>query len=176
LFFALWPAEEIRSSIERGTQAIVEHSGGRLVASDNLHVTLVFLGAVEATRIDAVKRAGGQVKASAFELKLDQIRGWRRAAVLCLAQDPVPPELRVLHQSLQYHLAVEQFPSESRAFRPHVTLSRRPARYPEAISISSIRWQVAEFVLVESRASLRGSQYTVIDRWSLETNRKQSES
>jgi 2'-5' RNA ligase len=71
---------------------------------------------------------------------------------------------------LQDHLAAEQFPIESRVFRPHVTLSRRPVRYPEAIPIDSIRWQVAEFVLVESRAGLRGSQYTVIDRWSLEAH------
>ncbi len=59
LFFALWPSEEVRAGLAE-VMASLDVRGGKPVAAENLHITLLFLGSVTAqTRICAEKIAGG---------------------------------------------------------------------------------------------------------------------
>lgn len=51
VFFSLWPEDALRGEILRGIGDFVSASGGRAVPAANLHVTLLFLGSVEESRI-----------------------------------------------------------------------------------------------------------------------------
>jgi len=46
-------------------------------------------------------------------------------------------------------------------------LVRDVARGPAATGIEPVQWPVESFALVESKVGQRGSQYTVLDQWSL---------
>jgi 2'-5' RNA ligase len=56
---------------------------------------------------------------------------------------------------------------EHATFRPHVTLVRDVARGPAAAAVTPVQWPVESFALVESQVGQRGSQYSVLDEWSL---------
>ena len=71
VFFALWPDEETRRALLRATRSAVRRCGGRATPSDNLHVTLAFLGPVTATLLERVCQVP-PLPAPAFELVFDR--------------------------------------------------------------------------------------------------------
>jgi 2'-5' RNA ligase len=78
LYFALWPHAEARQVLSDAVAEVLLRSGGRPVPSANLHVTLVFLGAVPSHRIAqlaAVARscAARGASTAALTLCFDQV-------------------------------------------------------------------------------------------------------
>ena len=157
LFFALWPTDAIRARLAAEVQA---HAAlGRGIATRNLHVTAVFLGAVPAERIDRVTEAAKLTRGGTFMLHLDRVEFWRRSNLICLIAAQTPPALLTLVEGLRAGLRERSFELRDReTFRPHVTLVR---------DVAPVQWPVESFVLVESQVGQRGSEYTVLDEWSL---------
>jgi RNA 2',3'-cyclic 3'-phosphodiesterase len=165
LFFALWPDEATRQQCS----AVVEKLTGeglRPVAAKNLHVTLLFLG-----NVDAEQRAGITVAADALsvppvmELTYDRLSYWKKPAIYCLTARRFDSEIAVLAERLaaiavQYGVAVDERP-----FKPHITLVRK-ARAPAEIEFQPILWRADAFCLVESCSDKDGVEYRVIKRWS----------
>jgi RNA 2',3'-cyclic 3'-phosphodiesterase len=166
LFFALWPTDAQRRAIERATADVAERAGGRKIPAENFHITLIFLGSVPQDRFDDVVSAATEVVARPFEVILDRLESWRRSGVLCLIAQ-APAELEALRSRLVASLSARQFTLEEGPFQPHVTLVRRLPRSAPGEAFGPIRWQVDEFVLVESTAGPQGSHYEVLQRWLL---------
>lgn len=164
LFFALWPDDEVRARIVRETAAAVADSGGRVIAPDNLHVTLLFLGHTPHSHVDQITAAAARVRCRRFRLTLDQIETWARSHLVALTSAAPPDEARELAGSLRAQLA-GLVPDEEREFRPHVTLAREARRRSGARSIEPIEWAARDFALVESNMTRTGSQYAVRERW-----------
>lgn len=171
LFFALWPTDAVRAQIRDRAQPIAAASRGRLVPPANLHATVLFLGEVLETRVEAVLRSGAEVSGTigTFELWLDQIESWPGSKVLCLTAAATPPALLSLADRLRISLLAQQFKLQRQVLRPHVTLVRHLPRLRPAVSAPLVRWCVDDFVLVDSQVSRAGSTYTVIGRWLLGT-------
>lgn len=169
LFFALWPDERVRSDI---VAAIADlKSRGRVVASRNLHVTLVFLGSCDAPRRECVERAAAAVSADAFELTLTHAQWRRNRGMVWLGAADVPAALTALVGSLERELVVCSHVSEPRAYRAHVTVARDIRRFArEQRSIAPIRWPVSDFCLVSSTLTPSGSEYAVVGKWKLRAN------
>lgn len=150
LFFALWPDDGVR-------HALLHWQTKHLTANvrwqhrADLHLTLHFLGMVDAARLDALQAMGDGISSSPFELMLDQIGHWPRPRVLWCGPTSPPGELLDLHRLLGEGLAALGLPIETRPFRPHVTLARKVRSNPAAGSLVPISWSVREWVLVESR-------------------------
>ncbi len=100
----------------------------RWVDTDQLHMTLKFLGEVRPERVREVKSAVAQVAAKTEPFTM-VMRGagafptMRRPKVIWLGAD-ASPELRCLKHDLEWELAPQGFEREVRAFHPHVTLGR----------------------------------------------------
>ena len=96
---------------------------------ENLHVTVAFVGDVASVRLFALREAGSDAaRASrAFELTLDRIGGAAHG-IAWLAPNAAPAELHELRDALVERLDEAGFPTERRAFRPHVTLARNCPR------------------------------------------------
>lgn len=164
LFFALWPA-----SIARGRCLDVRArwswpDAARLSRDDGLHVTLHFLGFVDAARAVALDDAG--LAFEPFVLTLDRATVWP-GGIAVLEPSAVPTALADLQRRLGHFLAANGFALESRPYRPHVTLARHAAGAtpPEGFAID---WAVETMVLVESRP--RGD-YVPIRRWDADGRR-----
>ena len=170
LFFALWPTDSIRS--ELAAAAASHASLGRVIAARNLHITLVFIGAVAPQRVAAVGEVAQSVQKLTFDgrflVHLDAVEFWRRSSLICLTAGQTPPELLAIVERLRAGLRERGFElREHETFRPHVTLVRDVARGSKVAGAASVLWPVDSFALVESKVGQRGSEYTVLELWRL---------
>jgi 2'-5' RNA ligase len=160
LFFASWPSDALRSTLEPHIRALQPPGVGRPQRPDQWHVTLEFLGPVRASRVGAAREAAARVRAAPCELLFDAVEYWRRPEVLCLAARVLPPPLGQLVGQLREALAERGFQPESRPYRAHLTLSRKVVHPVSPVQFEPLPWPVADFALVESITDRSGSVYT----------------
>ncbi len=132
---------------------------------DTLHLTLAFVGEVEAGRLDALKAIGAAIRLPSFELRLDFIDRWPHndiAWVGCSEPSAVLPEFAA---TLRDALSAQGFPVERRGFTPHLTLLRKSELPSARQAVTPVVWPVTEFVLVRSRRMAHGANYEVLARW-----------
>ncbi|HKS57734.1 MAG TPA: RNA 2',3'-cyclic phosphodiesterase [Steroidobacteraceae bacterium] len=170
LFFALWPADAVRSELAAAAES--HASLGRVIAARNLHITLVFLGAVAPERVADVQEIAASAQKLTFDgrfsVHLDAVEFWRRSSLICLTAAQTPPQLLRIVERLRAGLRERGFElREHETFRPHVTLVRDVARDASVAGAASVHWPVDAFALVESQVGQRGSEYTVLEAWSL---------
>lgn len=168
LFFALWPDEVLRAQIHRETGAAVRDAGGRPVAPENYHVTLKFLGSVDAARREALCAAADRLRAPAFEFALDRIGCWPKPRILWLGAADIPAPLAALAQGLERVAIAQGIAAETRAYRAHVTLARKVNRPGLLEPVEPLRWCAAAFALAASETAPGGARYRVLQSWPLE--------
>ena len=169
LFFALWPAEPLRTALAPRIRALQPAGVGRPQRPDQWHVTLEFLGSVPASRVAAARDAAAQVRADPSDTRFDAVEFWRRPEVLCLVARLVPPPLADLVAQLRAALAAQGFEPETRPFRAHMTLARKVTNPVSPVVFEPLRWPAADFALVESITDRSGSVYTPLATWNLQS-------
>lgn len=127
LFFAVWPPEEVRERIWSSLASLRDTTTGvRWIPPDRYHVTLRFMGDVDAALLPRLVRAAEALAPQrAFRARLAgngafPRRGVPRVYWVGLKADP----LVRMRDLLDRELANEGFPPEHRAFRPHLTVGR----------------------------------------------------
>jgi len=165
LFFALWPDDLQRQRLHRLTRKVVRRCGGRPIAEANLHLTLAFLGEVDA--VELARTAATGVVQTEFEFALDHYGYFAPARSLWLGPRRLPQALMDLQAQLWDRLAAAGFPRDSKPFRPHVTLARK-APAPRAIGPPQpLVWPVKEFALIQSETLPAGAQYQRLHQFQL---------
>jgi 2'-5' RNA ligase len=150
------------------------------VAEANLHVTLKFLGQIDAARVEPIAEAIGAVAArtAPFELGVRGLGAFPapgRPRIVWAGLEPAAP-LATLAADLDATLGTLGFARESRAFAAHVTLGRmRESRRNPALADALARptecgrLPVTRLSLMRSELHPRGARYTeltsvVLDR------------
>jgi RNA 2',3'-cyclic 3'-phosphodiesterase len=128
------------------------------VRGDGIHVTLKFLGDVEDRREGDLRSALGRAVAGAHALPLalggfGVFPDFRRPRVIWTGIAP-EPALEILQDKVEREFTPLGFPTEARAFRPHVTLGRasREVRAGAFVGLEAAlgRLSFAETALVDS--------------------------
>lgn len=164
LFFALWPDDATRQALTGLNQAI-SAKGFRWVQPHNLHVTLVFLGHVDADAELSIKQAAADIAAQSFELTFDSLSYWSKPNILCLTcRQPVPNEAARLSAALATAASDCGLQTDTRPYAPHITLARHANYLPNA-KIDPIVWRAEAFCLVESSSGPDGVCYKVMQQW-----------
>ena len=142
--------------------------GGRILAKDNIHLTLVFLGSLPHDRIDDLRGIGASLCADRFRLDLTKAGCWKRSQIAWVAPENVPVLLDSLVVQLRDLLSCARIPFDAKPFRPHVTLVRK-AKCNVRAGLTGMRfaWSVDRFVLVRSRTLQTGPVYSKIDEWPM---------
>lgn len=149
---------------------------GRVVAPENWHVTLRFLGQVDATGRDRVVAAIDEGDLGpVFPVSWEGLGAFprpRRATVLWLGADRGIRELRALANEVEVAVEAAGFPPEDRPFRAHLTLSRiRPHQdvtaLLEAVGPLGVRMQADRVVLYRSHLGRGGARYEVVEQFPL---------
>ncbi|TNG02963.1 MAG: RNA 2',3'-cyclic phosphodiesterase [Gammaproteobacteria bacterium] len=167
VFFALWPDDGVRKHLDAIAQSNRPEKS-RPIRRGNLHATLNFLGNLPEERIPDLLEAASGVRGRHCVLELTKLEVWRRSAVLALCPDTVPDVLVQLHAKLDHRLIEAGFETESRKYRPHVTLARKARVKMDPVYLDTpLKWVVDEFVLVESVSISDGVRYDVLERWEL---------
>ncbi len=170
LFFALWPGEATRRALYRETRAVVRHCGGRPVATDQLHLTLLFLGQVPGEAVGAVTTAAVALDCPGFTLVFDRYGWFESAQVLWLGCSAPPAPLPTLAAGLARQVrAVTGLVPDPKPFQPHVTLARKVRNPPQFPPPRPVAWPVDGFALVESVTAPEGARYTVLETFPIQS-------
>ena len=166
VFFALWPGQTERTALAAWQTGLQALCGGRVMRPDTLHATLVFLGEVALSRLEALQLAAQEVAFEPFELCFDTARYWGHNHIAFAAPGNVPPQLARLAGDLERHLIRHRFRFERRPYKPHITLLRN-AQWSDAELpvLPAVHWQVGDFALVQSLSDERGARYELLARF-----------
>ena len=167
LFYALVPDDAVRATLASAGSALAGDVGGRAIPAANVHATVVFVGDAAEASLPCLRAALQAMPRTAFTLSLDRIGAWRAARVAWLAPGVVPPALATLHDRLTAAVAACGRPTETRPFRPHVTLVRRPLRPPREGAVAPIAWHVRRLALMRSDGTPDGVRYREVDAVAL---------
>jgi 2'-5' RNA ligase len=173
-FIAVEIPESIQSRIER-LQESLRQIGAKVswTKPSNVHLTVKFLGGVEASRIEQVRKAVERAARgiAPFEVEIGGTGCFpspRSPRVLWVGLPDVPEALKQLHSNIETELDREGFPMEKRRFSPHLTIGRirsphNAAAVAEALVASSFeleRFEAKEVVVMRSDLKPTGSIYT----------------
>lgn len=163
LFVALWPDAAVREALREWRDAFAWPKSASPARTEQLHVTLHFLGNFPRARMpELVARIG--VRFKSFELEFGHPELWH-GGIAVLAPDAVPEPLLALHGALGEALEQLGLPLEARPYRPHVTLARRAGPVLAPIQGPPITWQVNGYALMESKV-VDGAEYCVLQTYS----------
>ncbi len=162
MFVALWPDQRVRDALVAWRDGTAWPAAASPTRTEQLHVTLHFLGNVARERI-AELAAGLDVGFDPFELELGHPEIWP-GGIAVLAPDVVPAPLRALHGALGDALVKLGMTPEARPYKPHVTLARRAGSLRTPISGPPVRWQVDGYALMRSKVG-SGSEYGVVQAY-----------
>ena len=180
LFFALYPPAPIRKALTAAAGPPPPQA--RTVASDNLHMTLLFLGPQDDEA--ALRLATLPLETSAFadcrpfSLVINTPGRFPKAGVSWLGPKKWPAELGILIERLQaisqgmnlLPLAKDGRPNLGWAFRPHITVFRR-SRWLPAKPLTPIHWEVDWLFLLRSTSpsgQAAAGDYSVLADWPLD--------
>lgn len=172
LFFALWPDEPTRLGLIEVTAQLLAPGTARRVPTVDLHLTLVFLGAVDAQARRCCERAAAGVHAEKFSLVIDRAGCWKRRGIAWAGASEQPAALALLVQRLNAALAGCGFEPETRPYRAHITLARNARQAKPRLAIVPLRWDIDRFYLVVSRppparTTPASGRYEVLRYWNL---------
>lgn len=183
LFFAVGLPDEVREAAVAHAARLRQEfpaASASWPRPESLHLTLKFLGEVEATRLDALYSAAANAAAglAPFALTVEGAgtfppRGAARVLWFGVRDDS--GQLSRLQLRLDEECARAGFPRETRAFKPHLTVARlRASRDAHALSEAHRRatfgphdFQVSGLLLVRSELGRGGSRYTILSSQAL---------
>lgn len=148
LFLALWPDADTRRAIADWQMQWLWPPAARLVPSQQVHLTLHFIGQVDAQQLPLLKQ-GLAVDFEPFELELGHAEQWSGGLALLSPQQP-PEAMHVLHARMADALRAQGLEVETRPFRPHLTLARRAVGAVPPAERLHCRWPVTGYALVQS--------------------------
>lgn len=159
----------VRQALSEVTAHLAHLDGQvRWVASDNVHLTLKFLGDAEASRLpdvtDAV--AGVTAEVAPFTLKTTTVGGGShagRARVIWVRVGGDLEALSRLQAGIETAAEALGFPREKRKFLPHLTLGRArrgPVSLPDETPCRPVSFRVDRVTVYRSDLRPEGAVYT----------------
>jgi 2'-5' RNA ligase len=184
LFFALWPSQQLQEQMHGLARDLVRSGSARLIPAEKLHLTLAFLGSVDAARQACYEQAADAIRTGPFTLTLDEAGVWRRSGIVWVGTPRTPAPLLDLVRDLSIGLARCGHEPETRPFKVHVTVARNArghrhaarGRLPESAGVQAaaavraalpFEWAVDDFCLVQSQMLPDGARYQILKRWAL---------
>jgi 2'-5' RNA ligase len=164
LFVGLFPPAEARADLRGALPPTA-----KLTRVDRWHITLVFLGEVAGNRLPEVSTALERVSAPR-RIHLRLAGGGRfanaRSTALWAGIQGDTADLTALRQDLRRSLTEAGLPSDSRPYRPHLTVAHSASEEvcTSLTDYTGPAWSVEEYVLVRSRYE-EGGGYERVGGW-----------
>lgn len=174
--FVALPIPEPVRTVLAGLQSVAPEGGSvRWVAPEAIHLTLKFLGEVEANRLDAVRAtlASFPWNLEPFAFTLSRVGGFpglSRPRVFWVGVTAGAERLVELADRVERALGSLDFPREERAFSPHLTIGRVKDRCPRgwaetfahAARFEPLEVLATELRLYRSELLQSGARHTVL--------------
>ena len=123
LFIALELPARCRESLAAVAEPVV---GVRWLPEDQFHLTLAFLGTVDAETEEHLRDTLSDVRVPAFSLRLCGVRMFRgrRSAVIWAGVEDAHDDLMTLHGEVVRAVAAAHIKMKAAPFHPHISLAR----------------------------------------------------
>ncbi len=166
-FAAIFPPSEVRREALAWARGWSSDDRVRWTRPENVHLTLKFLGNVQAEALDSIRAALGEVCAQRvpFDAALAELGVFpsaRHAKTLWIGIGKGSDRLRSLAADVDDALASLGFEGEKRPYVPHLTLSRvrgRPLNLDLPSGTVGTGFRVSRVELTESRLDAQGATY-----------------
>lgn len=181
LFLAIELPPAVQSHLGRLQEALRSRARVSWTRPANLHLTLQFLGEMPETDVPGLTAALAGVRQKSIgglcftHLEMFPPAGRVRIVGAALAGDIAV--VHQLHDAIQDATVALGFAPEHRAYRPHATLGRAGVPLPGSLravlaAAAELHWpgprfDVHEFVLMQSRLRSEGAQYLPVARFAL---------
>jgi RNA 2',3'-cyclic 3'-phosphodiesterase len=180
--FIAFPASgEAKKEIERLQVEIKLHdlkAPIKFTSSDDVHVTVEFLGDLNEEQIEAVKKIIARAAAShsVFEYILknfDAFPDFFRPKVLVIKTEDKSGEGSGIQKKIHDGLdKLGLIINDNRSWQPHLTVGRVKAEWSGAdnfrrLPVKNISWPVEKIILFESKLSQAGPEYFPISEYQL---------
>ena len=167
LFFAAFPDGDSRRSVSAAVRALKLQAAPRYLPPEKYHMTLVFLGEVPDSKVQAVREVGDAQRIACFALRFDRWEYWEGARAVVASASDLPEPLVALRASLAAELTQRGVTFDDKPLRPHITVARKLTQAPVLPELSEFSCTLRAFSLVSSVTASTGSVYTVVDTWPL---------
>jgi 2'-5' RNA ligase len=175
----LFVALEVPAAVRKKLSGLVQSlraidSRPKWVRTDNLHLTLKFIGEVPEAKLATIRNSlAGVRSASAAELTFRGLGFFpdeKRPRVFWAGIE-AKPNVRELAAEIEQRLEKQGIPREQRNFSPHLTLARfQPPGLPDklrsAIAVHASEefgsMRTNQFHLIESKLKPAGAEYTTL--------------
>ncbi|MBN8478464.1 MAG: RNA 2',3'-cyclic phosphodiesterase [Burkholderiales bacterium] len=168
LFYAVLPDADARERLSTLALEAAGRTGGRAARPDTLHLTLVFVGTLPASRVGEAIGAAGAIAWQRCQLDIDRLGAFVRAGVAWAGPTGIVESLAAGQRALIAALAQCGIDTDPRPWRPHVTLARGCVRPLAGRIDPPITWEVDRVVLMGSRLARDGPRYREIASWPTE--------
>ena len=174
-FVAVFPPLEVRRAALSWAKRRSSDDRVRWTRPENVHLTLKFLGDVEAEAFGSIRAALWEICAqhAPFDAALAALGAFpsaRRAKTLWIGAGEGSDRLRSLAADVDNALAPLGFEREKRPYVPHLTLGRARGRplHLDLPSGAEVTWfRVRRVELAESRLAAKGATYTTVGGFAL---------
>lgn len=168
LFFALTPPIELARYFHHLAMTDLHECRGRQLKPEQIHLTLRFIGSVEAETATCLQQAAGEITLPRFELEFDTLGYWPRPRVVWCMPSRIPAPLAELAAKLEQVCVSCGLEAEKRSYVPHLTLQRNARQAPVRGTMKPLLWPVEAFALIRSETLPQGAVYTELHRWPLQ--------
>jgi len=173
VFIAVEPDEEIRNRLEKAGMSFREsHARLTLSTTDQMHITLKFLGEIPTSSIPKITAALQNVKGTSFQLTAARVSTFGQRVIKAEVTDQ--GSCAALAKQIDGFLLPLGFPKETRPFSPHITLARIKEYAPDLAAKTDVLREtefgtsmIDEILLKQSTLTSKGSIYTTLARVKL---------
>ena len=169
---------EIEKEIERIQKIILKKKfTGKITESDNLHLTLKFLGEISQEKLEEVKIELGKVQFEELNLALGQVGAFAHNNMPRIVWIKILGAYKL--QSQIDNALIDMFPKEAR-FMSHVTLARVKyvkdkkdfIDYVNQIKPMKLKFKIPGFKLKESKLNPSGPEYITLEEYFADNHLK----
>ena len=160
LFIAIKLNSEIRNTLTAAQQRLIRRGiRGNYTDTDNLHVTLAFIG--EYDNPDFITEVLSEVPFSPFTISLSGLGHFGNLWWIGLDDNA---ELLSYVNRLRKALSEAGIPFDKKKFSPHITLIRKAVGALPLVTIPKVQMKVEHISLMRSERGTNGMIYTEIGR------------
>ncbi|MCU7833825.1 MAG: RNA 2',3'-cyclic phosphodiesterase [gamma proteobacterium symbiont of Taylorina sp.] len=165
-FFALKPEDETRDKIVLTRSQL--SCSGRWVKTQNIHLTLLFLGNISQEQQYKVINEAKKIAFPEFELSLDKTGYFKKSQVAWLGFDRVHESLLILNQQILKAVKQSNISISQQTYKPHVTLARKSEKINKIV-VDPVNWKIINFVLLKSIDTQYGVKYQLVETFKCRT-------
>lgn len=142
------------------------HTLGRAVPAQNYHMTMAFLGSIDARQRQVLDETMDSLSIAPLQMRLDKTGYWSKNGILWLGSSEPSASVKTLADECRRAANKAGIRVDRKRFEPHLTLARNETRLPQApLEEPDFTLQTSEILLYQSVFDKSAVRYLPLRSW-----------